>query len=71
MKLNKIRGYRVMIGLSQVYMANLLNISQYSYNRKELGITPFKDNEKIKEIYLRNIFLVLHLKNYFFKQKTV
>ncbi|WP_288979366.1 helix-turn-helix transcriptional regulator [uncultured Parvimonas sp.] len=53
MKLNKIRGYRVMIGLSQVYMANLLNISQYSYNRKELGITPFKDNEKIK---IRDLF---------------
>lgn len=45
--MNKIRGYRNMIGKTQKDMAKMLGISSNAYNKKENGETPFKDNEKI------------------------
>ena len=41
--MSKLRGYRVMLGLTQQQMADKLKISLQSYNNKELGKTPFND----------------------------
>jgi|UPI00065F73EB prophage ps3 protein 14, transcriptional regulator len=45
--INKVKGYRNMINLSQKEMAELLGISFTSYCHKEQGKRDFKDNEKI------------------------
>ena len=45
--MNKLRGYRVMLGLTQQQMAEKLKISLQSYNNKELGKTSFKDKERL------------------------
>ncbi|MGG9992427.1 helix-turn-helix transcriptional regulator [Streptococcus suis] len=44
--MNKLKGYRVMLGLTQQAMADKLDISLQSYNNKETGKTPFNDKEK-------------------------
>lgn len=44
---NKVKGYRIMLGLTQQEVANELNISISSYINKESGRTAFKDTEKI------------------------
>ncbi|HGQ9559686.1 TPA: helix-turn-helix transcriptional regulator [Streptococcus pneumoniae] len=44
--MSKLRGYRVMLGLTQQQMADKLKISLQSYN-KELGKTPFNDKERL------------------------
>ncbi|MDN2948386.1 helix-turn-helix transcriptional regulator [Streptococcus suis] len=44
--MSKLKGYRVMLGLTQKNMADKLDISLQSYNNKETGKTPFKDKEK-------------------------
>lgn len=44
--MSKLKGYRVMLGLTQQAMADKLDISLQSYNNKETGKTPFKDKEK-------------------------
>lgn len=44
---NKVKGYRIMLGLTQQEVANKLNISISSYINKESGRTAFKDNEKM------------------------
>lgn len=44
--MSKLKGYRVMLGLTQQAMADKLEISLQSYNNKETGKTPFKDKEK-------------------------
>lgn len=51
---NKVKGYRNMLGLSQKEMANKLNISANAYRSKESGKVDFKDSEKIiiKEMIL-------------------
>lgn len=51
---NKVRGYRNMLGLSQKEMAKKLNISANAYRSKESGKVDFKDSEKIiiKEMIL-------------------
>ena len=41
---DKVKGYRIMLGLTQKEVASKLNISISSYINKE---TAFKDNEKI------------------------
>ena len=66
-EMNKVRGYRNMIGFSQKQMAEVLNISETSYRLKENGERPFTQNEMIaflnavqrvdKKITLDNIFL--------------
>ena len=45
--MSKLRGYRVMLGLTQQQMADELKISLQSYNNKELGKTPFNDKERL------------------------
>ncbi|HEL2650871.1 transcriptional regulator [Streptococcus suis] len=44
--MSKLKGYRVMLGLTQQAMADKLDISLQSYNNKETGKTPFNDKEK-------------------------
>lgn len=44
--MNKIAGYRVMLGLKQEDLANELGISRQAYSEKERGNIPFKDSEK-------------------------
>lgn len=46
--MNKVKGYRNMLGLTQQEMADKLNISKQSYNRKENNKTNFNDLEKQK-----------------------
>lgn len=45
--INKIVGYRKMLGLSQSELAIKMNISAQAYSQKENGKVPFKDSEKI------------------------
>lgn len=45
--INKIAGYRRMLGLSQKQLSRQLGISVTSYFNKEHGKTPFSDQEKI------------------------
>ncbi|MFS9298102.1 helix-turn-helix transcriptional regulator [Streptococcus oralis] len=45
--MSKLRGYRVMLGLTQQQMADKLKISLQSYNNKELGKTTFNDIERL------------------------
>lgn len=44
--MSKLKGYRVMLGLTQQAMADKLDISLQSYNNKETGKTAFNDKEK-------------------------
>ncbi|PKG22726.1 helix-turn-helix transcriptional regulator [Niallia nealsonii] len=43
--MNRIVGYRKMIGLTQKEMAKRLNISEGTYRNKEKGKVSFKDGE--------------------------
>ena len=45
--MSKLKGYRVMLGLTQQAMADKLNISLQSYNNKETKKTPFNDKERL------------------------
>lgn len=45
--MSKLRGYRVMLGLTQQQMADKLNISLQSYNNKETKKTSFNDKERL------------------------
>ncbi|HFU3705171.1 TPA: helix-turn-helix transcriptional regulator [Streptococcus suis] len=45
--MSKLKGYRVMLGLTQQAMADKLDISLQSYNNKETGKTPFNDKERL------------------------
>ncbi|HEM2750840.1 TPA: transcriptional regulator [Streptococcus suis] len=45
--MSKLKGYRVMLGLTQKNMAEKLEISLQSYNNKETGKTPFNDRERL------------------------
>ena len=45
--MNKLRGYRVMLGLIQQQMADKLGISLQSYNNKETKKTSFNDKERL------------------------
>ena len=55
--LNKVAGYRVMLGLKQSEMASQMNISRQAYSQKENGKIPFKDKEKV---FLKEKFKVLY-----------
>jgi putative transcriptional regulator len=52
-QINKVAGYRVMLGLTQRHIATKLGISSQSYSNKENGRTSFNDREKLK---LKRIF---------------
>ena len=54
MKPNKVKGYRIMLGMTQKEIANKLDITCESYINKENVITAFNDNEKIA---FKNILL--------------
>lgn len=45
--MSKLRGYRVMMNMTQKAMADKLEISLQSYNNKELGKTSFNDKERL------------------------
>lgn len=47
MTVNKVKGYRTMLGITQKELARKLNISIQSVSNKERGITSFTDKEKI------------------------
>lgn len=55
--MNKVAGYRVMIGKKQQDIANVLNISRQAYSEKERGKVPFNDKEKI---ILKKMFTVVN-----------
>lgn len=65
--INKVRGYRNMLGLSQKDMADKLSISINAYRNKENGKVEFRDNEKIiiKEMILP-LFPQITLEEIFF-----
>ena len=65
--INKVKGYRNMLGLSQKEMANKLGISMNAYRNKENGKVEFRDNEKIviKEMILP-LFPQVSLEEIFF-----
>lgn len=46
--MNKVKGYRTMIGYSQEDMAKALDISTTAYRYKEAGDRPFTQDEMIK-----------------------
>ncbi|MBR3055025.1 MAG: hypothetical protein IKG63_04275 [Streptococcus sp.] len=45
--MNKIIGYRKMLGFTQTDLAKKFGISLQAYRLKENGTTAFKDSEKI------------------------
>lgn len=47
-KLNKVAGYRAMIGKTQAEVGEYLGISKQSYSNKERGQRNFNDEEKLK-----------------------
>ena len=64
---NKVRGYRMMLGMSQQQMGIELGISKQSYYKKEKGISQFKDIEKVrfKEL-LKSLFPDITIDDIFF-----
>lgn len=65
--MNKIVGYRKMLGLTQSGMATKLGISKQAYFMKEKGNTPFSDKEKIAiKCMLRTIFPSITVDEIFF-----
>lgn len=64
---DKIAGYRTMLGLNQLEMAERLGISKQAYRMKEIGRTQFNDREKrlIKEM-LKSIFPTITIDEIFF-----
>ncbi|HEP1541289.1 TPA: helix-turn-helix domain-containing protein [Streptococcus pyogenes] len=45
--MSRLKGYRVMLGLTQKQMAEQLRISLQSYNNKETGKNAFNDRERL------------------------
>lgn len=45
--MSKLRGYRVMLGLTQEQLGQKLGITKQSYNNKETGKTAFTDKERL------------------------
>lgn len=67
---NKVKGYRIMLGLTQQEVANKLNISISSYINKESGRTSFKDDEKmVFKKMLLPYFPNINLEEIFFDDK--
>ncbi|MGX7112554.1 transcriptional regulator [Gemella cuniculi] len=46
-KINKVRAYREALGKTQKEISEVLNINKIVYGRKERGLAPFKDAEKV------------------------
>lgn len=45
--MSKLKGYRVMLGLTQEQLGHKLGITKQSYNNKETGKTAFTDKERL------------------------
>ena len=81
LSINKVKGYRNMLGLSQKEMAKKLNISINAYRNKENGKVEFRDNEKIiikemilplfPEVTLEEIFFINKVTKSCLKQKAL
>lgn len=54
-KINKVAGYRNMLGMTQKDVAEYLGITVQSYSNKETGKNSFNDTEKMKIKKLFNI----------------
>ncbi|MDK8502123.1 transcriptional regulator [Aerococcus sp. UMB1112A] len=66
-KVNKVAGYRRMLGLTQAQLASMIGVSRSSMQNKESGKFPFKDNEKIKLVEIfKEIDPSLNVANIFF-----
>lgn len=64
---NKVAGYRKMLGLTQKQIADKFDISTQSYWQKEKGKVPFSDNEKmIFKALLKSIFPNITIDEIFF-----
>ncbi|MGB7472506.1 helix-turn-helix transcriptional regulator [Trichococcus sp.] len=70
-KINKIAGYRAMLGLTQEQMGAKLGISKQQYSPKERGKLPFNDREKqaMKDVLLP-YFPDITIDEIFFEQKV-
>lgn len=67
MKVNKVKGYRTMLGMTQTEMAEELGITPQAYYRKEKGLNEFKDSEKIKfRQMIKEIFPDITIEQIFF-----
>lgn len=51
---NNVSKYRKFVGLTQSDLAERFNITLQSYSRKERGVIPFNDKEKLE---IKNLFL--------------
>lgn len=69
--MDKIAGYRKMLGFTQEGMAQKFGISTQAYWKKEKGDTQFNDKEKLmfKELLLP-IFPNITIDEIFFSQNT-
>lgn len=66
--MNRVAGYRKMLGMTQMQMAKEFGISKQSYHLKEKGKTSFSDNEKVKfKILLMPLFPDITIDEIFFK----
>lgn len=54
--INKVKGYRVMLGYNQEEMAKVLNVSLKTYQNKETGSSDFtiKELAVIKDLLNKN-----------------
>ncbi|HCD18068.1 helix-turn-helix transcriptional regulator [Macrococcoides caseolyticum] len=66
--MNKVVGYRKMIGLAQTDLAKEFNISVQSYRNKEKGRVPFKQSEMLifKKLLINNGLLDVTIDDIFF-----
>lgn len=64
---NKIKGYRNMLGLSQEQLGKKLGISKQAYYNKESGKNSFSDSEKLKfKALLLPLFPDISIEDIFF-----
>lgn len=65
--MNKIAGYRKMLGYTQESMAKKFGISTHAYWKKERGDTQFNDQEKVRfKEMLKSIFPDITIDEIFF-----
>lgn len=71
MRLNKIAGYRAMLGMTQEEFGRMISMSKQQYSQKERGERAFndKEKEKVKEILLP-YFPEITIDNIFFDVKV-
>ncbi|CAD5900567.1 helix-turn-helix transcriptional regulator [Carnobacterium maltaromaticum] len=66
--MNRLAGYRVMLGKKQSDIADLIKVSRQSYSEKERGNIPFKDVEKvlIRDFFREELFPKITIDDIFF-----